>query len=187
MSESQDSPFNTLIAIIKGRRSTREFNDSPISHSDIRDIVEAGIWAPTSSSMNARHFVVVQDSSQIKKIMIFSPGMFSSPKCMIVLCTDEKKAFEVGGEDGRDKSSLLDSTVAMQNMLLSAESKGIGSCPVLSFNPTATAKIIDLPENIRPDFIVNLGYTSNKPETPVRPKMEEVTFFERYGRKEVQE
>ena len=187
MNTSDNNHFDALIKVIKGRRSTRDFNDEAISDTDVRDIIEAGIWAPTASNMNSRRFVVVRESFLIKKIKAFSPGMFSNPKCIIVLCTDEKRAFEVGGKDGKDKSSLLDSTVAMENMLLSAESKGIGSCPVLSFNPAAIAKIIDLPDHIRPDLIVNLGYSSVKPETPIRPKVEEVTFFERYGRKGVQE
>lgn len=185
MKAEQEERFRYLKTLIKTRRAIRDFNDLPISDSDIRDIVEAAIWAPSASNMNARYFVVVRDKNRIRKIKAFSPGMFSDPKCMIVLCTDKEKAFNVGGELGRDRASLMDISVSTQNILLSAWAKGIGTCPLASFNPAAISKILNLPEHVYPDLIITMGYPTSMPEVPERPRVEEVMFFEQYGRKEV--
>jgi len=185
MMAEQNQQFAVLKTLIKTRRAVREFSDQPISDTDIKDIIEMAIWAPSASNMNARVFVVVRDKDRIRKIRAFSPGMFSEPKCIIVLCTDKQKAFEVGGELGRDRASLMDIAVSAQNMLLSAWSKGIGTCPLASFNAPAIAKILGLPDHIYPDLIITMGYPASKPETPERPNIEDVMYYEQYGRKEV--
>jgi nitroreductase len=182
-SEHHDN-FEYLFSLIKSRRAVREFTDKPISNSDIRDIVESAIWAPTASNMNARLFIVVRDPQNILKIKAFSPGMFSNPNVILVLCTDKKKAFEVGGELGASRASIMDIAVSAQNILLASWAKGIGTSPLASFNPSAISKILNLPEHIYPDLIITMGYPRGIPEPPSRPKFEEVTFYERFGRKE---
>ncbi len=179
----QEQQFAHLRKLVKTRRAIREFNDIPISDSDVKDLIELAVWAPTSSNMNAREFVVVREMEKVVKIKAFSPGMFSDPKCIIVLCTDIRKALEVGGELGRDKASLMDIAVSTQNILLGAWAKGIGTCPLASFNAAAISKILNLPDYIRPDLLITMGYPARIPEIPERPKIEEVMFYEQYGRK----
>ncbi|MGC8699309.1 MAG: nitroreductase family protein [Candidatus Acidifodinimicrobium sp.] len=185
MNAAQEQQFSCLRNLIKTRRAIREFTEIPIPEEDIRDIIEAAIWAPSASNMNAREFVAVRDKGNIRKIKAFSPGMFTDPAYIIVLCTNEQKALEVGGELGRDKASLMDIAVSTQNILLSAWAKGIGSCPLASFNSTAISKILHLPSHIRPDLLITMGYPARVPETPERPKIDEVTFYEQYGRTEI--
>ncbi|MEM3543644.1 MAG: nitroreductase family protein [Candidatus Micrarchaeia archaeon] len=186
MTVEQGQLFGDLQRLIKTRRAIREFKDIPIADSDIKDLIELAVWAPSASNMNAREFVIVRNEEKILKIKAFSPGMFSNPKCIIVLCTNERKALEVGGELGRDKASLMDIAVSAQNILLGAWAKGIGTCPVASFNRAAISKILHLPDHIRPDLLITMGYPAQMPEIPERPKIEEVMFYEQYGRKEIE-
>ncbi len=185
MKSEYEDKSSCLMSLIKTRRAIRDFTDAPISDSDIRDIIEAAVWAPSSSNMNARYFVVVTDKNRIEMIKAFSPGMFSNPKALIVLCTDKEKALEVGGELGRDRASLMDIAVSAQNILLTSWARGIGTCPLASFNGPAISKILNLPGNISPDLIITLGYPTKLPEPPERPNVDEVMFLEQFGRKEV--
>ena len=66
---------------------------------------------------------------------------------MIVLCTDRKIAFEKAGSLGRDELCTMDISMAAQNILLLATEKGLGTCPVHSFNKNAL-RILKLPEHI---------------------------------------
>ena len=184
MKSDQEDSFLSLFSLIKSRRAIRSFSDVPIKDSDIHDIVEAAIWAPSASNMNARCFIVVRNKERITKIRAFSPGMFSNPSVMIVLCTDKNKAFEVGGELGMERTSLMDIAVSAENILLASWAKGIGTCPLASFNPRVISKILGLPDHIFPDLVITMGYPSELPETPCRPDVEEVTFFEQFGRNE---
>ncbi|HHE75632.1 MAG TPA: nitroreductase family protein, partial [Candidatus Aciduliprofundum boonei] len=42
-----------LLEIIKGRRAVRRFQEKPISMEDLRKIIEAAIWAPSGSNLQA--------------------------------------------------------------------------------------------------------------------------------------
>lgn len=176
------STFDQLKSLIMTRRAVRQFNDNPVSDSDMLDMVQAGIWAPSGSNMNARLFIIVRDTTQMIKIRALSPGMFSVPTAMIFLCTDKKKALEVGGTQGLDKLSIMDIALSAQNILLTAWEKGISTCPVGGFNAIAVSRLLNLPEHVRPDLVITMGYASEQPETPERPGIEEVTFFEQFGR-----
>lgn len=181
---AEQSTFDQLKTLIMTRRAVRQFNEKPVSDSDILDMVQAGIWAPSGSNMNARFFVVVKDKEQMTKIRALSPGMFSVPTAMMFLCTDMKKALEVGGTQGLNKLSIMDVALSAQNILLTAWEKGISTCPVGGFNAVAVSKILNLPDHVRPDLVITIGYATEQPEAPERPEVEEVTFFEQFGRKQ---
>ncbi len=182
MTQDNITEFEALKKLIMTRRSVRDFTKKQVSREDASDIVKTGLWAPSSRNQQAREFVVVLDPVMLRKIASVAPGFSSMPGCVIILCTDKKKAFELGGERARDRSSLIDISASAQNIFLSAWSKGIGTCPVAAFDPEAVARIVGLPEHIFPELLVTLGYTETTPEPPERPDPEEVIFFERYGK-----
>jgi nitroreductase len=183
----EDGDFGYLRKLMMTRRAIREFTDKHVSERDLVDVLKTALWAPSASNMQARYFVVVRDPAILRKIKAFAPGIFSLPSCLVVLCTDKKKALEAGGEHGRDRSSLIDISVSAQNILLSAWAKGIGTCPVASFNADAVSKIIGLPAHVFPELLITMGYPAGMPEAPARPDWREVIFFDHFGNRRDQE
>ena len=162
---------------IKGRRSIRNYKDKKISKQLLERLMEAAIWSPSGSNAQAWEFVVVDNDDEVKKIKTLSPGMFDVPAAIIIVCRDLKRAYDIGGELGRDILSLMDISMASQNIMLMAYELGIGSCAVRSFGINAVKKLLNLPDRISPELLITLGYPEKIPEPPKRRKIDEVVHW----------
>jgi nitroreductase len=170
------------IDAIKGRRSVRKYTDRKIPKEKLEQIMEAAVWSPSASNAQAWEFIIAENSDDIKKIKTFSPGIFGNPAAMIIVCRDLKRAYELCGELGRDILSLMDISMACQNIMLAAYDLGIGSCAVRSFGIGAVKKLYDLPEHINPELLITLGYPEEAPKPPKRREVSEVVHW---GRRQV--
>jgi len=164
---------------IKGRRSIRRFEDKEIPEELLVQLVEAGIWAPSGGNAQTWIYIIVKDRRGIEKIKAISPGILGMPAALIAVCQDKERAYNRGGELGRDTISVMDAAITSQNIMLQAFAEGLGSCPVLSFHKKGVQKLLNLPDHIVPELIVILGYPAETPKPPER-KFEEVYFFEEY-------
>ncbi|MEA1965054.1 MAG: nitroreductase family protein [Candidatus Aerophobetes bacterium] len=163
-----------VLEAIKGRRSIRSFKDKKIPQQLLKKIMEAAIWSPSGSNAQAWEFIVVNNSEEIKKIKILSPGMFDLPAAVVIVCIDLKRAYDIAGELGREILSLMDISMASQNIMLRAYELGIGSCAVRSFGISAIKKLFNLPDHISPELLITLGYPEKIPDPPKRRKIDEV-------------
>ena len=82
--------------IIKGRRSIRSFQDKEIPEEHLRTIMEAGIWAPSGSNIQPWEFILINDSTLIKKVKLLSPGLYGVPKAIVILCVNKKRSEKAG-------------------------------------------------------------------------------------------
>jgi nitroreductase len=171
----------SILDTIKRRRSIRKYDKKKVPTETIKELIEAGIYAPTGSNIQPWYFIIVDDDKICNQIKAFSPGLLGGPPNLIVICSDRKKAYERGGAFGRDELSIIDVSMAAQNILLMATEKGIATCTVKSYNKEAVKRILDLPDEISVDLIISLGYSDQRPSTPPRRPVEEVTFINRWG------
>jgi nitroreductase len=169
-----------LFEIIKSRRAVRNFQKKEITLEDLKKILEAGIWAPSGSNLQSWEFILIKDEQKKSKIKLVSPGLFSNPDAIFILCINKTKA-QKGGRLG-EEMAIMDLSMAAQNMMLMAYSLGIGSCPVASFNKIALKQILKIPEHIEPILILILGYPNNRPKPPPRKPIREVVYYDEYGR-----
>jgi len=166
-----------LSDVIKGRRSIRSYQNEKIPRHLLEEIMEAAIWAPTGSNAQAWKFIVVGNDADIKNIKSLSPGIFDIPAAIVIVCRDLKRAYDIGGELGRDVLSIMDISMASQNIMLRAYDLGIGSCAVRSFGITAVKKFLDLPDYLRPELLITLGYPEKILDPPERRKINEVVHW----------
>ncbi len=174
---------SSIIDIIKGRRSIRKYDKKKVPLETIKELIEAGIYAPTASNIQPWYFIIIDDEKVCNQIKAFSPGLLGGPPNLIIVCSDRKKAYEKGGAFARDEWSIIDVSMASQNILLMAAEKGIATCVVKSYNKEAVKKILSLPEEISVDLIISLGYSDQKPSIPPRKGVDEVTFINQWGNK----
>lgn len=123
---------------IKTRRSSRWFTDEDISKSDLLDLVDAGIYAPSASNSQNQRFLVVTDKRELERIGgiryvfpykkgydKFPQGLIGMAKAAIVVFADNTYVIE---KNIWDKMLYQNAAASIQNILLVATSKGIGSC-----------------------------------------------------------
>ena len=164
---------NEVINNIMARRSVRQYLDELLEV-----VVRAGINAP--SGMNRQPWIVrvVEDQQliadvteiykqenpdQVKRDAHFK-NMFRNAPNLICVCTPAKG----GGE--------LDAGLLGENMMLAAQSLGLGTCclggPVRFLLANEKCKFfldrLDIPEDYKLNYIIAIGYPDEQPEAKPR-------------------
>ncbi len=128
---------NEILKNIKSRRSVRSFKDEQINEDELQAILEAGMYAPSAMNQQCWNFTVVQNQKLLDEISQNSKDVGKSfdNDHIQKLANNEKfhafyKAPTVIIISGEEKAFLseIDCAAATQNILLAAESLGIGSC-----------------------------------------------------------
>ncbi|MEM1520160.1 MAG: nitroreductase family protein [Candidatus Korarchaeum sp.] len=168
----------TVFEVIKTRRSIRDFDFREIPDKYLRVILEAGIWAPSGSNLQPWEFVLVKDRDLVEKVKLFSPGLFGNPAAIVLICINGK----IAGKTGKmgEIMSLMDVSMAAENIMLMAHALDIGSCPVTSFNKAALKELLDLPPHVEPVLMITLGYRKELPKPPKRRSLEEVVHVDSF-------
>jgi nitroreductase len=165
--------MNQVIETIKRRRSHRIYSDKPIGKEILLEIVDCARLAPSAVNIQPWEFVVVTDKTMLKKISdIATYGKFikNAGACIIVLC----KTSEYYLEDG---------CAATMNMLVAAESLGIGSCWVAGNNKPYCKDIMEqigAPEGYKVASILSLGYYEKPLNAPRKKALKDVLHWEKF-------
>jgi nitroreductase len=157
-----------LLKLIKERRSIRNFTSQNIPIQEIYELLEAARWAPSGGNVQPLRYVIVASRETIEAIKMVSPGLFGEPPVIIVMCFNEDKILSTS------QIHFIDLGAALQNILLMAHSKGIGCCPVASFDAEAVAELLSLPNKIKPVLLLALGYPDGHPSPPSRLPLDEL-------------
>jgi len=173
-----------VIEAIRTRRSVRRFKADSISEKDLREILSAGIWAPSAGNLQSRKFIVLQGKAKgdFAKAETGGRFQFGNEPVVIVVCADTD-AIGKYAERGRKLYVKLDCAAAIENMMLAARAKGIGSCWVGSFDEEKVHAALKLQKNLVPLSIVPFGYPAPPeggqaaPSAPARKSIEEACDF----------
>jgi nitroreductase len=166
----------TLLETIRARHSVRHYLPDPVAEADLREILEAGILAPSAGNRQPWMFYVVADPVTRQALAASSGGQ----RCMteaplhIVVCVEPARSAERYKERGETLYCLQDTAAAIQNMLLAATALGYGTCWVGAFNEAAAAVALNLPETLRPIGIIAVGRAAETPVPRPRRPLEEI-------------
>jgi len=154
---------------VKTRRSVREFQKKAIPEGIVDKLIEALIWAPSAGNLQSRKFYFVFNEKIKKDLAEAALGQdfITNAPLVVVGCTDDKIAWRYG-ERGKNLYSICDVSASIQNIMLVAEENNLGTCWVGAFDEKEVARILDLPNNLRPIVIVPVGYPAKKPSPPPR-------------------
>jgi nitroreductase len=84
------SAQKSLAQAIRERRAAPSFDGAPIPASDLRQILDAGLHAPSGYNMQPWRFVVVQHPEQLKRLRAasFNQAKVEEASAVIVACGD---------------------------------------------------------------------------------------------------
>jgi nitroreductase len=134
--------------IILHRRSVRFFTDKPISKEDLDDLITAGIYAPSGSNWQNQRFLIVTDKDEIVRIgkvrHVFPwitkgnsstrekkpAGILGDAAALIFVFADaiENDRRNNGEYHVWEALEMQNTSASIQNILLLATAKGIGTC-----------------------------------------------------------
>lgn len=163
-----------VIETILKRRSTRVFAEEQIKDTEINQIIEAGLYAPSAHNCQSWHFTVIQNKDVIVKLNYEAKKVLKTHSDEIIQKMANNAKFNIFYNSptvilvsGEIKGILPETNcaAATQNMLLAAESLDIGSCwnglVAFAFNGESRQTLkseLKVPEGFKPYYAVSLGY-----------------------------
>jgi nitroreductase len=181
--EYEENNANPVLNAIIGRRSIRRYLDVPVEWDKVGSICYAGMMAPSAGNLQVWKFAVVRDVNKrrlISEACLQQYWMEQAP-VHIVIFAELTKMERYYGIRGTRLYSIQDCAMAGLNMMLAANSMGLGSCFVSAFDEEAMSRIFKLPETVRAQGVLTIGYSDDHPTPPLRYRFENVVGLENYG------
>jgi len=171
-----------ILETIKGRRSIRSFKKIEVSNDVVEKLIDAARWAPSAGNIQPWEFIVIRNLETKMKLANAALGQafVKEASVVIVVCADENRALQGYGFRGKSLYCIQDTAAATQNIHLAAYSMGLGTCWVGSFREDEVAKILKIPEGIRPVAIIPVGYPAESPEPPNRRSLSRIIHYETF-------
>jgi len=153
--------------------AVRSYQDTRIPPDTVRRIVEAG--RVTASSMNGQpwHFIVVENRDTLRQLGgLARTGPYIAHAPLAVVVAIEKTKFAVS-----------DASRAIQSMILTAWSEGVGSNWVGFLGLTGVKALLGIPADLDVMAILPFGYPAQARggERKQRKSISHVAYRERFG------
>ena len=170
---------------IRTRRSIRQFSDTPVEWENVVKILEAGSLAPSSGNIQNWRFIVVTGKEVKAKLAdaCLEQLWIENAPVIIVVISENITIEKLYGKRGKELYAKQNCAAAIENMLLTAHSLGLGACWVGAFEDEAVRRVLSVPEQVSVEAVIPIGYSIEKPPEPMHYSLENITFFEEYGNK----
>lgn len=155
------------IEAIRTRRSIRAYKPDPVPDDLLNEVIAAGFCAPSAHAKRAWHAIVVKDIEKRKQLAAIHPWsrLVKKAPVTVAVCVDRNESEVFWIEDG---------AVFIENMMLAAQSKGLGTCWIgirgaihrEVESEAAAREILEIPDQIGILALVVIGYPAE--EKPAR-------------------
>lgn len=184
--EAVASDKNTTVETILARRSIRKYKEQPVEREKLQQIATCGINAPSGMNQQPWEVRIVNDAAYIDGITeIFkkaNPKQAEAPGFKNMFRNAPAVIFIASPKDG---SGQFDCGLLAENMMLAAQSLGLGTCclggPVgfMKSNEEATPYVekLALSDDYQLLYAIAVGYPDEAPEAKPR-NAEKVKFIE---------
>ena len=168
------------------RRSIRAFEQEPIPHADVEEILDVVRLAPSAFNVQPWRFVVVETPELKQRLAAaaYDQRQVTSAPAVVVLYTDMEDAlatidevlhpgmpaaqkaatrdsllrtFGSQGEPEREAWAAGQGSIALGYLLLAAEAHGYQTSPMAGFDAEAVRALLGLPANVRIPALVAIG------------------------------
>lgn len=161
---------------IRERRSVRKYTGDPVTDDEVQGILAAAIAAPSAGNAQPWRFIVVRDRGLREGLVQAAHGQrfLAEAPVVIVVCADLSRARRAYGDRGVTLYCLQDTAAAVQNMLLAATARGLGTCWVGAFDEAQASEVLKLPVGMRPVAMIPVGRFRELPQARDRRPLSEV-------------
>ncbi|MBK7874214.1 MAG: nitroreductase family protein [Planctomycetes bacterium] len=168
------TPAHDFWSALYARRSVRKFEAKAVPRELVRQVLHAGIWAPSSCNYQMWDFVAVDDPEVNARLAQLSSQMGNAPVNVVV-------------SYGRDFSeegwaNVQSASAAIQNMSLAAHVLGLGTFWITQMGDREQVReVVGLPEDRLVVAVLALGWPKIAPKKgPKRRPLAQVAHFNHY-------
>jgi F420 biosynthesis protein FbiB-like protein len=199
-----------VLDAIKERRSVRKYLDRPVPKDAIEEFLAVAGWAPSAHNAQPWRFIVLADVSVKRKLaeamaeswaadmakdgttvepqkLKIRAERFATAPVLILACLtmDGMRKFPDERRQNIEQDLAMQSFgAALQNLLLAAHVKGLGSCwfGAPAFCKETVRTMLKIPDNVEPEALIMIGYPAEKPTMPPRKLLGDYCFKDNWGR-----
>ncbi|MGD9147712.1 MAG: nitroreductase family protein [Anaerolineae bacterium] len=159
---------------VLNRRSIRRFKNEPVSEKVLNSILEAGRRAPSATNQQPWHFVVARDYNEKDACSFGGFNRFATDASFVVVGLYRMSEVII------EQLSLMDVTIALQNMVVAAWVQGVGSCWMGAFDEGKLRGTLNLPVDCRIVGAVAFGVPDENPSQPTKKPLSEIVHFDKW-------
>lgn len=131
--------MNGVLANISERSSIRAYTQEKLTESELKEILTAGLQAPTARNEQEIHFTVLQGGCEILQEIEDERDLLYPEKPEMNFYYDAPTVILVSGRSDFQWSSV-DAGIAVENLALAATSLGLGSLIIGCIRPVFTGE-----------------------------------------------
>lgn len=190
--------MNETVRQLYDRKSIRAYADREISEDLVQEILYAAAMAPTAGNQQLYTILRVTDPALLDSLAesCDHQPFIAKGKLVLVFCADCLKWYEAYASAGCSPRrpgpgdlllAVSDALIAAQNVVVAAESYGIGSCYIgdIMENIETQRNLLGLPEYVFPAAMLVFGYPTEQQaerKKPERVDMKYLVHENRYQR-----
>ncbi len=166
---------NPVLEAIYSRRSVRDYTDEPVDDKIIREIIKAGMWAPSGLNNQPWRFAIVKDpnlKAKFEPLTKYSRIIKGAAVLLPVFVDKEAMYHPV-----KDHQAI---GACLQNMLLAIHSLGLGGVWLgeILKSDKEIRELLGLGDNLELMAVIALGHPARRDQKSRRKDMEELIVFE---------
>jgi len=170
--------LNETINVLLNHKSVRKYQDKKIESEILEKLLDAGIRAPSSGNLQNYSLLVIDEKEKLEFLAeeTYSPFVKEAP-LVIIACIDQYRFYRLCNIydapfhfDNADAVfiGVWDAIVAMHNIVIAAESLGLGTCYIGLILSTKYKEILNIPDYVYAVGMVSIGYPHH--ETKLRSR-----------------
>jgi nitroreductase len=151
--------MNSTIETILKRKSARHFTDRNVTQDELDLIIKVAFAAPSGMDLQPWEFIVITDRKTLDELaeaLPYAKMLFQATAAFVVCGIPYSSNPEKGS-----KYWMLDCSTVSQNVMLAAESLGLGAiwtaCWPYPERMEPVHNILGIPENILPLSVIPIG------------------------------
>ncbi len=174
--------MNEIINSLYNRKSMRVFEEKEVPQDIKKLLIDVTLQAPTAGNQIMYSIIDVTDSELKSKLSVScdnQPFIATAPLVFIFVADHTRwhRSFEIAGAQPRSLAvgdlmlAVTDTAIAAQNMVVAAESLGLGSCYIgdILENCEQHREMLNLPECSVPVCMLVLGYPTQQQKDRKKP------------------
>lgn len=184
--------------IIQKRRSIRKYKNKKIPKNLIKEILEAGILAPSGCNVQPTRYFLIKDKNLIKRLKqkrAFVQDFVYKAPLIIVLCGNphDYKSFKEIIKDRNEipkniseskitailknkekEKTIRDISITSVFIVLQATELGLGTCYIGLINENVLKQELKIPKDYIIPFVITMGYPVEFPKQSPRKRLNEL-------------
>ena len=174
---------------IQKRRSIRKYKPDPVDDKTLELVLDAALLAPSWANTQCWRFIVVREqntkeelANTLRPTNAALEAIRTAP-VVIIACAELGRSGYEEGKPTTDKGDwfMFDVALAMQNMILAAQSLGLSTVYVGLLDAKRTAAVLEVPEGFCVVAMTPLGYPGQERYPRPRKELSEIIFYEKFG------